>query len=121
MEKIKSICGKYSGLKDGNTTILFKTELTPELIEEGIYNEIKRFIQKKRKENNLEISDHIDIIFSSDSLNNTKIPIECTNAEFLNIIEKFGTKLKKEVLANRILFAEINQDKIIYFCNITKS
>ena len=49
----------YSSESDGETTVVLDTELTPELIDEGIEREIVSKIQNMRKEAGFEVTDHI--------------------------------------------------------------
>ena len=51
----------YSSESDGETTVVLDTELTPELIDEGIEREIVSKIQNMRKEAGFEVTDHIVI------------------------------------------------------------
>ena len=49
----------FSSESDGETTVVLDTELTPELIDEGIEREIVSKIQNMRKEAGFEVTDHI--------------------------------------------------------------
>ena len=53
---------------DGEITVVLDTELTPELIEEGILREIVSKIQTMRKEAGFEVTDHIKVGYSADGL-----------------------------------------------------
>ncbi len=54
----------FVSLSEGDVTVVLDTNLTPELIEEGIIREIISKIQTMRKEAGFEVMDHIRIYYS---------------------------------------------------------
>lgn len=58
----------FASETDGEITVVLDTELTPELIEEGILREIVSKIQTMRKEAGFEVTDHIKVGYSADGL-----------------------------------------------------
>ncbi len=59
---------RWVKVQSGNTIVLLDTELTPDLIREGIANDIKRAIQILRKKRNYEINNHIIIWIWTDNI-----------------------------------------------------
>ena len=51
---------------ENNQFVILDTELTPELIEEGLVREFISKVQQLRKSKDLDILDNIEIIYSSD-------------------------------------------------------
>ena len=76
----------YASSTNNNTCIILNTELTDELIEEGIAREIVRKIQSLRKEADLVITDRIDVLYNGDEM------IDKT-------LEHFNDYIKGETLA----------------------
>ncbi|MGN0795656.1 MAG: isoleucine--tRNA ligase [Christensenellales bacterium] len=58
----------FASETDGEITVVLDTELTPELIEEGILREIVSKIQTMRKEAGFEVVDHIKVGYSAEGL-----------------------------------------------------
>ncbi|HOY47187.1 MAG TPA: isoleucine--tRNA ligase [Alphaproteobacteria bacterium] len=56
-----------AALPDNTAVVVLDTELTPELIAEGLANEALRFIQDTRKTIGLDVSDRIILEYSGDS------------------------------------------------------
>jgi len=52
---------------DGFVTIGLVTELTPELLREGLAREILNRLQTQRKESGLEVQDRIEVVLSGDT------------------------------------------------------
>lgn len=69
-----------SVLSDGGISILLDTELTPELVQEGIAREVVNRIQMTRRELGLNVSDRINIRFKTNSQIAAAI---ATHAEFI--------------------------------------
>ncbi|MBO4305144.1 MAG: isoleucine--tRNA ligase [Lentisphaeria bacterium] len=57
----------FAAATESGITIALDTTLSAELIEEGIAREFISKVQNMRKENDLEVSDRIDVEFSSDA------------------------------------------------------
>ncbi len=83
----------YVSQQNGDLTVVLDTNLTPELVEEGFVRELVSKIQTMRKEAGFEVQDHIDVY-------------ESANSRIREIMQKFETELKKEVLAETISFDE---------------
>ncbi len=77
---------------EGNLTVALEIELTEELRREGMARELINRIQNLRKDNGLEITDHIHVIVSS-------------NDESDAAIKSFSDYIKVQVLANDIEIA----------------
>ncbi|MBR7162938.1 MAG: class I tRNA ligase family protein, partial [Clostridia bacterium] len=58
----------FSAESDGETTVVLDTELTPELILEGVERELVSKIQTMRKEAGFEVVDHIEIGYEAEGL-----------------------------------------------------
>ncbi len=58
----------FASETDGEITVVLDTELTPELIEEGIMREIVSKIQTMRKEAGFEVVDHIKVGYNADGI-----------------------------------------------------
>ena len=67
--------------------VVLATELTPELIREGLARELVRTIQDRRKEIGCEFTDRIAVGIVTDSV------------ELRTVIEQFGDYIKGETLA----------------------
>jgi isoleucyl-tRNA synthetase len=76
---------------DKNVIVVLDTRLTEELVEEGFVREIISKIQTMRKEADFEVTDHI--VLSMDG-----------NDKLRAIIEKNSDGVKKDVLAEEIVF-----------------
>jgi isoleucyl-tRNA synthetase len=79
------------------TVIIFDERITPELKAEGDYREFVRGVQELRKQKGLTPSDRITITLSP-------------NAE--SLITKFTDDFKKTVLADKVLFADNDGEKV---------
>lgn len=55
-----------AALPDNTAVVQLNTNITPELILEGLANNILRFIQDSRKAANLDVSDRIRLVFDAD-------------------------------------------------------
>ncbi len=81
---------KATQCKSFNLLIMIDTELTEELIIEGLARDITRVIQQTRKEKNLDISDRIDVV------------IQTKDAIFDKVFEKWKEYIQNQTLANTI-------------------
>ena len=77
--------------QNGPFTVVLDTNLTEDLIEEGFVRELVSKIQTMRKEAGFEVQDHISVFQSA-------------NDRIRAIMEKFGSDLKQEVLAESISY-----------------
>ena len=82
----------------GSLTIALDTELTPDLIDEGIAREFVNKIQKIRKDNNYELTDKIEVVVQEHDL-------------LKNAITRFYSYICTEILATELyLSPEIQSD-----------
>ena len=85
----------YVADSDNGITVVLDTNLTPELIEEGMVREIISKLQTMRKEADFEVTDRIIVTFeASDNVN--------------NIFQKYGENIKQVVLADELINVNIN-------------
>ncbi len=85
----------YVADSDNGITVVLDTNLTPELIEEGMVREIISKLQTMRKEADFEVTDRIIVTFeASDNVN--------------NIFQKYGENIKQVVLADELINGNIN-------------
>ena len=82
----------------GAMLVALDTELTPELLQEGIVRECIRSIQQFRKDSGLEISDRIHLKLTT------------TDSNVQEAINAFGDKIAEEVLASQIDVASVEAD-----------
>ena len=87
----------FNVAEENNNFIILDTELTDELIKEGIVRELISKVQNLRKEKNFEIMDRINLYISCDEY-------------ILSIVEEYKDMIKKEVLALEI----INKENLTY-------
>lgn len=73
-------------LNEGDITIGFDTDVTPELLYEGIARDMIRSIQTMRKENGFEVSDRINVKYNGDE-------------DTLKAVSLFRDKIANETLA----------------------
>ena len=79
----------YVSDSEGGVTVVLDTNLTPELIEEGMVREIISKLQTMRKEADFEVTDRIHVTYSgSDKVG--------------EIFEKYGENIKTVVLADTV-------------------
>ena len=76
---------------NGNIQIAISTELTPELINEGLIRETISKIQTIRRNKDLQVTDRINVFITADD-------------EFNNIIKNNMQEIKEKVLADNIIF-----------------
>lgn len=85
-------------LTDGGVTAAIDTELTPELIEEGMVREVISKLQTMRKDSGFEVMDHIKVAVSG-------------SEKVLGIIEKNKEQIAHDVLAEDISAADAENAK----------
>lgn len=83
----------FSVQSEGDTAVIIDTELTPELIEEGIVRETISKIQTMRKEAGFNVTDHISLYIKG-------------NSYVEEIAEKYAATVKKETLADSMSVSE---------------
>ncbi|MDD5071194.1 MAG: isoleucine--tRNA ligase [Patescibacteria group bacterium] len=77
-------------VEGGELAVELDTEMTPELVAEGIKRELVRTINNLRKETGMTIQDRAVIYY------------ETENKEIREVFEKFGEEIKKDTLADEI-------------------
>jgi isoleucyl-tRNA synthetase len=82
----------WTSANDQGVVVVLSTELTPELIAEGLARDAVRAIQDRRKEIGCEYTDRIEIGVVTDS------------AELRAAIEQFAEYITKETLAMKLVF-----------------
>ena len=83
----------YESLTEGSVTVVIDTELTPELIEEGLVREIVSKVQTMRKEAGFEVMDRI-IVYSQG------------NDRIAGVLSANKDEISHEVLADDIVTGE---------------
>ena len=94
-------------LNEGDLTVGFDTEITEELLLEGIARDLIRFVQTERKEKDFDVADHIKLSVYGDEM-------------LRKSVETFGAYIKSETLADSLSFVEndgketeINECKVV--------
>ncbi|MEM1304160.1 MAG: DUF5915 domain-containing protein, partial [Planctomycetota bacterium] len=81
----------YAAANDAGVVVVLSTELTPELVAEGMARDLVRVIQDRRKERGLEFTDRIEVGIETDS------------PELRSAVEQFKDYLAGETLADSIV------------------
>ena len=80
-------------VNDGSLTVGYDTEITPELLNEGIARDVVRAVQTARKDAGFDVADHIKLtVFGSDLANNA--------------VSAFSDYIKNETLSDSISIKE---------------
>lgn len=87
---------------DNHITVALDITLTEDLKQEGIARELINRIQNLRKESGLDVTDRINISFA-------------TNNKIKSAVENYGEYLKREVLADNLLFVDITTENSVLF------
>jgi isoleucyl-tRNA synthetase len=82
----------WTSANDQGVVVVLATELTQELLDEGVANDVIRLIQDRRKDTGCEYTDRIEIGIVTDS------------ADVRRAIEKFRDHIMKETLATKLVF-----------------
>jgi isoleucyl-tRNA synthetase len=85
----------WAAANDQGVVVVLSTELTPELIAEGLARDAVRLIQDQRKEIGCEYTDRIEI------------GVVTKSQELQQAIEKFGDYITKETLGSKLEFKPI--------------
>jgi isoleucyl-tRNA synthetase len=86
----------WASANDRGVVVVLSTELTPELIDEGVANDIVRLIQDRRKESGCEYTDRIEIGLVTES------------ADLKRAVERFHEHIMAETLAARLVFEPLS-------------
>ena len=78
-------------LNDGAVTVGYDTEITHDLLLEGIARDIVRFVQTERKEKDFDVADHIRLSIGGSDL-------------IKEAVEAFGSYISEETLADSLSF-----------------
>jgi isoleucyl-tRNA synthetase len=73
-------------VSEGEVTLVLDTELTPDLVEEGLARELVSVLQQARKAQGLDVSDRVRVVFDGEP-------------DVLAAIEKHSASISEEVLA----------------------
>jgi isoleucyl-tRNA synthetase len=85
----------YAAVEDRGALAALRTELTPELIREGLMRDAVRLVQDARKQAGLEVSDRIALSLVAD------------DPDARTALEEHAATLAQEVLASSLGFAEL--------------
>jgi isoleucyl-tRNA synthetase len=88
-------------LPDNTAVVVLDTNVTPELVREGLVNDALRFIQDTRKIMNLDVSDRIHLTVTGD-------------AEMLAAIAEHTAHIKEDVLVADGAEIEFSDSKLEY-------
>ena len=82
----------WTSANDQGVVVVLSTELTQELIDEGVVKDIIRLIQDRRKDIGCEYTDRIEVGLLTES------------ADVRRAVEQFRDHILKETLATRLVF-----------------
>jgi isoleucyl-tRNA synthetase len=82
----------WTSANDQGVVVVLSTELTPELIDEGVANDIVRLVQDRRKEIGCEYTNRIEVGLVTES------------SDVRRSVERFRDHIMKETLATRLVF-----------------
>ncbi len=85
----------YAAANDKGVVVVLATELTPELVREGLARDLVRAIQDRRKEIGCEFTDRI------------RVGIETDDAEVGAAVEAFNDYIAGETLADEVLLGKV--------------
>ncbi|MCQ2433155.1 MAG: DUF5915 domain-containing protein, partial [Clostridia bacterium] len=81
----------YESVQDRGITVVFDTNLTPELLEEGMVREIVSKIQTMRKDSGFEVMDHIKVAVKG-------------NEKVADIMKRNEESVKADTLCEEVLY-----------------
>jgi len=88
----------YESVSDRGITVVIDTNLTPELLEEGLVREIVSKIQTMRKDCGFEVMDHIEIGVAQ-------------NEVIENIMRKYAEDICADTLCDSIVYGETGENE----------
>ncbi len=86
----------YESVADHGITVVLDTNLTPELLEEGMVREIVSKVQTMRKDSGFEVMDHIAIGISG-------------NPAVADILKRNEAAVKADTLADEVLYDTVTE------------
>ncbi|MGL4513534.1 MAG: isoleucine--tRNA ligase [Lacipirellulaceae bacterium] len=89
----------WAAASDRGVVVVLSTELTPELVGEGLARDLVRAIQDRRKELGCEFTDRI------------KVGVETDSAELRAAVEEFRDFIAGETLADKVGLSLVEQEK----------
>lgn len=90
---------------EGALTVALDIEISPELFREGLARDIINRVQRYRKEQNFEITDHINLKF-----------VPCP--EITDVLSEYSDYIAEQVLADAITVADASEDENIVIFDI---
>ena len=90
---------------EGALTVALDIEISPELFREGLARDIINRVQRYRKEQNFEITDHINLKF-----------VPCP--EVTDVLSEYSDYIAEQVLADAITVADASEDENIVIFDI---
>ena len=85
-----------AALSDSTAVIVLDTNITPELVVEGLANDALRFIQDSRKAANLDVSDRIHMVYNGDD-------------DILNAINTYRERIMNDALIVELTTGDASQ------------
>ncbi|MDE5682590.1 MAG: class I tRNA ligase family protein [Muribaculaceae bacterium] len=90
---------------EGALTVALDIEISPELFREGLSRDIINRVQRYRKEQNFDITDHINIQF-----------MHCPELD--DVLSVYSDYIAEQVLADSITVGDVNDDKNLVIFDI---
>ena len=113
LEMKEGVCGR--AFANNKALVLLDTQLTPELIREGMARDFVRLVQQLRKDKNFDISDRIELCYSA------------TDEQLLCALTENADYISEQVLAVKLaegcsdgVSAEIEGKTICYDAKVVK-
>ncbi|MEQ8846428.1 class I tRNA ligase family protein [Botrimarina sp.] len=86
----------WAAANDRGVVVVLSTELTPDLVREGLAQDLKRVIQDRRKEIGCEFTDRIEV------------GVQTESDELRKAVEQFGPMVAEETLAKSLGFTPVD-------------
>ena len=87
----------YESLSEGGVTVVLDTNLTEELLEEGMVNELVSKVQNMRKDSGFEVTDHIRLSIAG-------------NDRVAEILKKNEAAVAADVLADAVCYGSVAEN-----------